>query len=482
MSLLTGNLSRDVDKKRKNNILNLLSSYINSAGKIVAAGILTLFSFSVLAKEYSIRSAEESRMLTLDPGDRVVLEEGVWVDQSLIFKGAGTAENPILLTVENPGSVVLTGSSSLVIDGVWLIVDGLSFKEGYTLKENVISFSEQSAHCRLTNTSIIDYNNPDVKVRNSWVVLYGIKNRMDHCYIKGKTHVGTTIGVYVSDQPNYHRIDHNYFDGRPPLGRNGGEIIRMGTDQWSMHDSFTTVEENIFTHCDGEIEIVSNKSTNNTIRNNLFYESAGMLTLRHGNKARVHGNYFIGNQKEGTGGIRIIGEEHNIYNNYLYGLTGTGLNAGITFMNAWKNPPLYGYWQVKNVEVKNNTIIACRESIVVGSGKNAKTILPPLNTLVSNNIIITQTPLITWTEPAAKHPRNIKFENNVAYGMAKEDYPQGIEIEDPKLELNTLGLYEQKEGDRKIGAQVAAEISIKLFHAKDIGPSWMSLEREFQIK
>jgi len=469
-------------KKEKTITLNLLPKYITSAGKIATALFLMLFSFSVLAKEYSVHSAEELRKLTLDPGDRVILEEGDWVDQPLIFKGLGTAENPITLTAEDPGTVVLTGSSSLVIDGSWLIVDGLSFKDGYTLKENVISFSEQSDHCRLTNTSIIDYNNPDIKVRNSWVVLYGIKNRVDHCYIKGKTHVGTTIGVYVSDEPNYHRIDHNYFDGRPPLGRNGGEIIRMGTDQWSMYDSHTTVEENIFTHCDGEIEIVSNKSTKNTIRNNLFYESAGMLTLRHGNKALVYGNYFIGNQKEGTGGIRIIGEEHKIYNNHLYGLTGTGLSAAITFMNAWKNPPLYGYWQVKNVEVKNNTIISCRESIVVGSGKNAKTILPPLNTVVSNNIIVTKTPIITWTEPAAKHPENIKFENNVAYGMAKGEYPEGIEIKDPELEINTFGLYEQKEGKRKIGAQLTAETHIKLFNAKNAGPSWMNLEREFWIK
>src|SRR5690606_15839689 len=123
--------------------------------------------------------------------------------------------------------------------GEWLIVDGLVFKNGYTLKENVISFSAKSANCRLTNTSIIDYDNPEKKVRNSWIVLYGRYNRVDHCYIKGKTHVGTTVGVYVSDKPNHHRIDHNYFAARPPLGLNGGEIIRMGTDQWSLHDSYT---------------------------------------------------------------------------------------------------------------------------------------------------------------------------------------------------------------------------------------------------
>lgn len=451
---------------------------------VVSFVVLFLLTYSVLGTEYRVHSAEELSRITLVGGDRVILEKGNWVDQKLIFKGTGTAEKPISLTVESPGSVVLSGHSSLVIDGSWLVVDGLSFRDGYTLKENVISFSDQSDNCRLTNTSIIDYNNPDSKMRNSWIVLYGLRNRVDHCYIKGKTHVGTTIGVYVSDEPNHHRIDHNFFDGRPPLGRNGGEIIRMGTDQWSMHDSYTLVEENIFAHCDGEIEIVSNKSTNNIIRNNLFYESAGMLTLRHGNKASVYGNYFIGNQKEGTGGVRIIGEDHKIHDNYLYGLTGTGLNAAVTFMNAWESPPLHGYWQVKNVEVRNNTIIDCRESVVVGSGKNAKTFLPPLNTLISDNIIVAKTPIITWTEPTANHPENIRFENNIVYGMEKEDhYPAGIEVTDPRLVSNTLGVYEREAlTDSGIGAQSMADTHIALLNATDIGPDWMSLARKFEIQ
>src|SRR5690606_21896340 len=192
-----------------------------------AVGFVFLFflSFSLFGAEYRIFSAEELSRLNLTAGDRVILEQGDWTDQKLIFKGRGTERRPIILTVDNPGRVVLRGSSSLVIDGSWLIVDGLSFKDGYTLKENVISFSDKSDNCRLTNTSIVDYNNLDKSIRNSWIVLYGERNRIDHCYIKGKTHVGTTIGIYVSDKPNYHRIDHNFFAGRPPLGKNGGEII-----------------------------------------------------------------------------------------------------------------------------------------------------------------------------------------------------------------------------------------------------------------
>src|SRR5690606_8956799 len=187
---------------------------------IVIGLALIIVGFPLFAKEYSILSAEELNTIHLAAGDIVLLKGKTWQDQKLVFKGQGTETSPILLTVENPGETILTGSSSLIIEGSWLVVDGLVFKNGYTLKENVISFSEKSDNCRLTNTSIVDYNNPDKAVRNSWVVIYGTRNRMDHCYIEGKTHLGTTIGVYVSEQPNHHRIDHNYFANRPPLGRN----------------------------------------------------------------------------------------------------------------------------------------------------------------------------------------------------------------------------------------------------------------------
>lgn len=93
--------------------------------------------------------------------------------------------------------------------------------------------------------------------------------------------------VWLSDKPNYHRIDHNYFGERSALGVNGGETIRIGTSTWSMFDSFTVVENNIFDKCDGETEIISNKSCKNIIQKNLFFECDGTLTLRHGNNNEV---------------------------------------------------------------------------------------------------------------------------------------------------------------------------------------------------
>lgn len=76
---------------------------------------------------------------------------------------------------------------------------------------------------------------------------------------------------------------------------NGQEIIRIGTSDVSMTTAAVTVRGNIFEKCNGEIEIISNKSCGNVFTNNLFLNCKGTLTLRHGNNCTVAGNYFFGN-------------------------------------------------------------------------------------------------------------------------------------------------------------------------------------------
>jgi poly(beta-D-mannuronate) lyase len=119
------------------------------------------------------------------------------------------------------------------------------------------------------------------------------RNRVDHCYLEGHAPADVKMQVEVDKtEPNEHRIDHNHFGPRPPLGKNGGETIRLGYSHQSMNNSRTVVEENLFEKCDGEIEIISSKSCENIYRGNTFRDSEGCLTLRHGNRCTIDGNYF----------------------------------------------------------------------------------------------------------------------------------------------------------------------------------------------
>ena len=134
-------------------------------------------------------------------------------NQKLTFKGTGTSLKPIVLIAEKAGLVILKGTSSLSIDGSWLVVDGLNFKNGdlSISKLNIVNFTAASRNCRLTNTSMVDYNPTDQSIDYRWISLNGKNHRVDHCYIKGKAHLGPTVVIWGANDALNHRIDHNYF-------------------------------------------------------------------------------------------------------------------------------------------------------------------------------------------------------------------------------------------------------------------------------
>lgn len=461
-----------------------------------------------LAEEFKVNNVDEfnSTLKKIKPGDVIYLAEGEWKDCRLLFAAMGNKENPIYLKAETPGKVLFTGNSSLRIAGNYLVVNGLYFKNGYTEKGDVIEFRKDSKsvsnYCRLTNTAIIDYCPSGDKSANKWVSLYGSHNRVDHCYFKNKSNEGCLLVVWLSDKPNYHLIDSNYFAYRPDLGRNGAEIIRAGTSDWSMYPSHTIIEHNLFEQCNGEREIISNKSCCNIYRYNTFIECKGTLTLRHGNHAEVYGNYFFGNNVKGTGGIRIIGEGQKVYNNYLQDLEGEDAFSAISIMNGVPDSPPNRYFQVKNALVAFNTLINNRHSIEIGVGKDAELNLPPINSVIANNIVYsTKGALIKYIDI----PKNFKWEGNLVYGSDLGiTNPGGISIADPKFQINefiyrpqaielvkdkAVGVYEfvtenidgQKRSNIKsIGCDEISnsEMIRKPMNKYNTGPKWLKLNME----
>jgi len=231
---------------------------------------------------------------TLQPGDKIVLANGTWTDAELKFYGKGTAEKPITLTVQEKGKVFLEGQSNIRIGGEYMHVEGLVFRNGHTPSGSVIAFRKDKEmlcnNCRVTECVIDDYNPYERFDSDYWVEIYGKNNRFAHNYLVGKRNRGVTLAVRMkteASRENNHRIDHNYFAYRPILGSNGGETLRVGTSHYSLSNSNTLVEDNYFEHCNGELEIISSKSCQNTFRNNTFYECQGTLTMRHGNETLV---------------------------------------------------------------------------------------------------------------------------------------------------------------------------------------------------
>ena len=328
------------------------------------------------------------------PGTTIILKNGTWRDLTLNAYGKGEKENPITIKAETPGEVIITGKSKLNIYGEYLIVEGLWFKDGQPFENgSIISFkknSEQYAiNCRFTNNTISYFNPTNRSVKSHYISLWGRNNRIDHNNITGKNNLGSTLVVRLKGKEhteNNHLIDHNYFGPRPELGRNGGETIRIGTSTYSMESSKTTVESNTFEKCDGDLEIISNKSGDNIYRNNLFIASMGALTLRHGTNALVEKNVFLGKSKAKTGGVRISDQGHIVKNNLFVGLKGTSNSSPIAVMYGVPNSPLKRYKQVKNVSIQNNTLINC-STVDFATSKDKEKTLAPIQTLFANNLI-----------------------------------------------------------------------------------------------
>ena len=408
-----------------------------------------------------VSSASEinSAMNSISPGDTLTMTNGMWINQHIVFSGNGTNDLPILLKAENPGQVILMGTSTLRIGGSHLVVDGLYFRNGYSDSGGVIEFRTNSSnlatHCRLTNTAIVDYNPQSINTNYKWVSIYGNNNRVDRCYFRGKNHDGATLVVWFQQMQNppahHHLIDHNYFAFRPTLGFNGGETIRIGTSTYSMRNSYTTVEWNYFEHCNGEIEIISNKSGENIFRYNTFYESEGTLTLRHGNRATVHGNFFLGNGQSNTGGVRIIGEDHKVYNNYFHDLRGSGYRSAITLVNGVPNSPLNRYFQVQRAEISHNTIVNCDQPFSIGAGANGEQSLPPLDCVIANNVVSTDNSSVIFN--IEDDPINLNYASNIVWGPPSgiSDTTTGVLALNPQLEMAEDSLWRPQDGSPLIG-------------------------------
>ena len=428
-----------------------------------------------LAKTLLVGSQDEFRAAVNDlrPGDRIVLANGEWRDFEILFTGDGTPSQPITLTAESKGEVIITGRSNLRLAGRHLVVSGLVFRDGHTPTNTVISFrrtrGDLAHHSRVTETVIDGFNNPERHETEYWVMMYGKHNRFDHNHIVGKDTAGVTMAVRLDSEDsreNHHRIDHNYFGPRSIFGSNGAETLRIGTSHHSRSNSFTVVESNYFDRCNGELEVISNKSGGNEFRGNLFFESRGTLTMRHGNGALVENNVFLGNGVDHTGGIRVINAGHVVRNNYMQGLTGHRFGGAFVVMNGVPNSPLNRYDPVQNAVIENNSIIN-GDHVELGAGSDEERSAVPVDSIFRNNLIANR----AAKDSIAVHDdmSGIAFEGNVLSGVTKAPAETGFRNERVALEEAANGLlYPVGEGFADIGAGRDLEV----LERERTGVSW----------
>lgn len=358
--------------------------------------LLTAFLLAVrgfaLAAGPAVTLPEVAKMLgEAKSGDVITILPGEYSDIELKWRAPGV---PVTVKCQNAGDVKISGKSYLKISGQNLTVEGLEFIDVNTGKGSVMEFrigNELANNCRLTNCSFISCNPSRRDIVSSYVTLHGKNNRVDHCSFTGKLSLGVTLLVNLNNAEsleNNHRIDHNYFGHRPVYGSNGAETMRIGTSQQSYESSGTVVEYNYFDRCNGEVEIISVKSCDNIVRNNVFNECEGVVALRHGKRNTVTDNIFFGNGARNTGGVRIVDSGHKVSGNYFCDLKGQRFFSALAIMNSVPNSLPNRYVQVSDVIISGNTFIDC-SNIEFGTGRDQERTQAPVDCKFIDNVIMT---------------------------------------------------------------------------------------------
>jgi poly(beta-D-mannuronate) lyase len=346
-------------------------------------------------------------------GTTIILADQIWTDVQININKNGTSDNPIIIKAQTPGNVFFEGRSNISLGGSYIIFEGVIFQNASGLitsgdkLEPIIEFRDTSnndcVNCHVRNIKIDSYNGSTSQetLKFKWIIIYGEYNEVSYSSFIGKNGVGSIINDnHNNSTPDYSKIHHNYFADRVPVnndvnGLNDQDAIRIGVSTTSLSDSFTVVYDNFFNNWSGEVEIISNKSGSNKYYNNTFRDYQGTLTLRHGNNTEVFGNYFFGDNNAFSGGVRVIGEDHKVYNNYFEGLryrkpSGAVSNTtgALNITNGKPGSALNEYYQVKNVKIINNTLVDCDLGIRVGTVQNSSTTLAPENIIIANNIML----------------------------------------------------------------------------------------------
>ncbi|MDB5012438.1 MAG: hypothetical protein JWQ25_640, partial [Daejeonella sp.] len=287
----------------------------------------------------------------------------------------GTANHPIVVKAQNSGKVIFTGESSVAIFMIrakHIIIKGFQFKGLMLSKSNgsngILINLNNSSQCRITECIFADNVVKEQFMPLIMISGNGENNLVDSCnFVNNINSQDLQVKITKETCPLNTLIQHNVFRDKPKVswkGVNGGECVQVGQDPVMLGNSlsYTIVRENRFINCNGEAEVISNKSSGNSYIKNYFENCDGELVMRGGHDCLIDSNIFKGGK-----GIRISGSGHKVYNNIIVDAkTGIRLIYG-----AAKGKLETGFYiAASNCIIKENKIENAETGILIGDSKN----------------------------------------------------------------------------------------------------------------
>lgn len=380
--------------------------------------LLLLLAETAFCKSYLIRSEKEFDSISnlIKAGDEIVIANGTYAPWSLVVSTEGTKNQPVIIRAEKTGNVIFSGNveqAIFKITGSYIILRGIHFT-GCTLVKvekmtGVLVDMNNSTNCRVTECV---FSKNVTKAQYMPIVVVSGKgdwNQVDRCTFNGNVdNQEVQVKITKDVSPKNTLIEKNIFQDKMKVSwpnSNGGECVQVGQDPILLgtSQSKTTVRDNRFIRCNGEPEVISNKSSNNIYTKNYFEDCDGELVMRGGHDCVVDSNSIKG----GNSGIRVNGTGHIITNNQISNIkTGIRLMYG---MAAGKTDIGF-YIAASDCVIKNNRIENATTGIFIGDSKNAdwtgkfdtvrypsrvmQDVAPANNTVADNVFVKTTTELV----------------------------------------------------------------------------------------
>ena len=386
--------------------------------------LLLLFAAPVLldAATVEVNTVEGFRAAAqkLSAGDTLLLADGHYDLGKIFVTAQGSAEKPIAIAAKKLDQATIAGASSFVFQqAAFVTLKGFNFETDDTGPVVITG----SHHIRITRCVLRVHESsrePGALIR--WILIDGARaqgstnkavnshhNRIDHNLLEGKrvcgqgvAIAGVTKPVYASSQ--YDRIDHNHFRNFGPRIPNGMEPIRAGLSELSVSSGYTLIEDNLFENCDGDSEVISMKNSDSIVRSNTVVNCQSGIYLRHGDRNEVYGNVFFGQNKPGSVGVRMWGNDHNIHDNYFQDLDEAGIEVqnGDVDYPAQVDPArdkaiLVLHVRPQRISIQTNTLVNCTHPFLLGGTEpNWDFKLPAQDVRIEGNVVLGgRNPLVT---------------------------------------------------------------------------------------
>jgi hypothetical protein len=414
---------------------------------VVLFGLLAVNAPSAFSTTYLVSSIADlnTRISGAVAGDTIIVTNGVYTSSSAInITKQGTAAAPITIMAQTIGGVEITGAKGFTLSSpaAYITIQGFKFTHSGS-----INISSGTSHCRFTR-DIVELTIPSTNT-TSYIGIAGNDVQIDHCELGNKSTLGEMLDISGSGSQVAERlwVHHNYFHNFSSPGGNGAETIRWGLSGLSLSTGSGLCEYNLFIHCEGENEMISNKSSGNTYRYNTVRDCVGgQISQRHGNDCYYYGNYMTN-----TDGIRVYGDRHRIFSNYLEN-NSTGVDMGNGDGDVYNGAPLTSHDRPDDNIVIYNTFINNSVHYEM-TGRTGG--LGSSNTVVANNIFMNGGSMasISSTAPyTGTWSNNIRWQTSSAGNMPATGYI----TENPLLVRNAQGVYHLQSGSPAINAGVGS--------------------------